>query len=397
MVASVPEQLLLGLYLGVLTGILPGVVAWTLGFIFKYFTRVTIPALGVMAVAVALAGVQGGLLGLLDVEGVTQVVAVLVVMMISMYCHSRGDKMGAEFPHRVTLQGIRDRTLSADVVKRVGKFGQVRLEVDDVVEMEGYAPLSDETKRRIEEGDWTFPAHLSVAELESRLAATLVDDFDLSDVSVSVDDQGRARVIAAPAVGGLSRRVPRGKRAVSFDTLVPSGVGIGDEVDVDLGDTAVRGTVVSARSGKTDEERTETPADIPTENDEPAVRSAPTTTGGEGRVTVALGRSEADAVLEGDPRRVLVLSRGNRREYELISLLRSAGKVFDRIEVGDVDEGSTVGGIDVRGTYGVVVLAVRHDGSRTLAPRGDEPVRKGDSLFVVGARSDIESFREAVV
>jgi hypothetical protein len=392
---SLPEQLFLGVYLGVLTGILPGVVAWALGFIFKYFTRVTIPALGVMAVAVALAGVQGGLLGLLDVEGVTQVVAVLVVMMIAMYCHSRGDRMGAEFPHRVTLRGIKDRTLSADVVKRVGKFGQVRLEVDEVVEMEGYAPVSDDTKRRIEEGDWTFPAHLSVAELESRLAATLVDEFDLADVSVTLDEQGRARIVAAPQVGGLSRRVPRDGRAVSLDVLVPSGVALGDEVDVDVGEKTVRGTVVSARSGGKDGDD-DPKKDLQPSEDAPEVRSAPTTTGGEGRLTVAVGGADVNAVLDGEPRRVLVRSRGSRREYELISLLRSAGKVFDTVEVRNVEEGATVGSIDVRGTYGVVVLAIRRDGSRTLAPRGDDGVREGDSLFVVGERSDIEVFKGAV-
>jgi hypothetical protein len=396
MVASLPEQFLLGLYLGVLTGILPGVVSWTLGFVFKYFTRVTIPALGVMAVAVALAGVQGGLLGLLDVEGVTSVTAVLVVMMVSMYCHSRGDKMGAEFPHRVTLRGLKDRTLSADVVERVGRFGQVRIEVVEVVEMEGYAPVSDETKRGIEEGDWAFPAHLSVSELESRLASKLVDEFDLSDVSVSVDDEGYARVVAAPPVGGLSRRVPRGKRAVSIDALVPSGVALGDEVEIDLGETSVRGTVVSARSGAEDGNGAGSPTETVEDGAKPAVRSAPTTTGGEGRVTVAVDRSAAETVLGGDPRRVLVRSRGNRREYELVSLLRSAGKVFDTVEVGGVDEGATIGGVDVRGKYGVIVLAVRRDGSRSLAPRGDEPIRSGDSLFVVGDRSDVDALREAV-
>jgi len=44
---TVLQQFLLGVYLGVVTGILPGVVAWSLAFIFKYFTRVTVPALGV--------------------------------------------------------------------------------------------------------------------------------------------------------------------------------------------------------------------------------------------------------------------------------------------------------------------------------------------------------------
>jgi hypothetical protein len=394
---SLPEQLFLGVYLGVLTGILPGVVAWALGFIFKYFTRVTIPALGVMAVAVALAGVQGGLLGLLDVEGVTQVVAVLVVMMIAMYCHSRGDRMGAEFPHRVTLRGIKDRTLSADIVKRVGKFGQVRLEVDEIVEMEGYAPVSDDTKRRIEEGDWTFPAHLSVAELESRLAATLVDEFDLADVSVTLDEQGRARIVAAPQVGGLSRRVPRDGRAVSLDVLVPSGVALGDEVDVDVGEKTVRGTVVSARSGGKDGDD-DPKKDLQPSEDAPAVRSAPTTTGGEGRLTVAVDRSDVDRLLAADRARVLVQSRGRRREFELLSLLRRAGKRFRRVSVGEESDlaGSTLGGARLREAYDVVVLAVRSEGVWAIAPGGSTRLAPGTEVLVVGGRSQIDRFAEAV-
>ncbi|MFP4632602.1 MAG: hypothetical protein ACLFMT_04090 [Halobacteriales archaeon] len=60
---SLAEQLFLGVYLGVVTGLLPGVVAWALAFVFKYFTDVTLPALGVMVLAVALAGVPVSALG----------------------------------------------------------------------------------------------------------------------------------------------------------------------------------------------------------------------------------------------------------------------------------------------------------------------------------------------
>ncbi len=393
---SLLEQFLLGLYLGIVTGILPGLVAWTLGFVFRYFTRVTVPALGVMVLAVALAGVQGGLLGLLDVEGITSVVALLVVMMVSMYCHSQGDKMGAEFPRRVSLRSIRERTLSSDVIDRVGRFGQVRVSVvGEVVEMEGYAPLSNGIKTRIKEGDWTFPANLSLDEIERRFAEALVDEFGLADVSVSVDPDGNARVVAAPPMGGLSKRVPRGKRAVSVDVLVPTGVAIGDEVDVDLGDSTVRGKVVSARSGKDETQKTAEMPEVDAAVSEVS-RGASKTTGGDGRITVAVDRSDATRILEGEPRRVLVRSRGNRREYELISHLRSAGKVFEKVDIGNVADGTTVGSLDVRGSYGVIVLAIRRGGERVVAPRGDQPIKTGDSLFVVGPRPAVESFAEAV-
>lgn len=401
------QQFLLGIYLGIVTGILPGIVAWTLAFLFRYFTRVTVPALGVMVLAVALAGVQGGLLGLLDVQGVTAVVALLVVMMISMYCHSQGDKMGAEFPHRVTLKTLKNRTLPADVIEKVGRFGQVRINVvGEVVEMEGYAPVSEETKSLIKNGEWTFPADLSVTELENRMAEKLVEEFDLSDVSVSIDDEGNATVIAAPSMAGLSKRVPSGKRAVSFGTLVPTGLARGDQVAVEMEGSTFEGTVVSAKSGKggeKDDAKTETETtgaetdggvdDV--EKTESSLR-APSTTGGEGRVTVAVDRSAANEILEGEPEKMLVKSRGTRREYELVSVLKSAGKQFREVGVSSVGEEETLGSMNVREGFGVIVLAIKRGQERILAPRGGEPLRMGDSLFVVGNRSEIDAFEEAL-
>lgn len=400
------EQFLLGLYLGVVTGILPGVVAWTLGFIFKYFTRVTIPALGVTVVAVGLAGVQGGLLGLLDVQGVTAVVALLVVTMISIYCHSQGDKMGAEFPHRVTLKTLKDRTLPKDVIEKVGRFGQVRIKVvGEVIEMEGYAPISEETKRLIKNGEWTFPADLSVSELENRMAERLVEEFELSDVSVSIDTEGNATVIAAPSMAGLSKRVPSGKRAVSFETLVPTGLARGDKVTVEMDGSKFEGTVVSAMSKKPDEgdgaeknpgtERAETDGGIDESENVESPR-APSTTGGEGRVTVAVDRTTANELLLGEPERMFVNSRGTRREYELVSVLKSAGKQFRKVGVASVGEDETIGSLGVRENFGVIVLAVKRGQERILAPRGDEPVVSGDDLFVVGNRTEIDAFEEVL-
>lgn len=101
--ASLPAQVLVGLYLGVLTAVVPALVTWSLGFTFKYFTGVTIPGFGVLVLGVAIAGVQGGLLGLVDAQIInspTALVSALVVMMVTLYAHSQGDKMGAEFPRR---------------------------------------------------------------------------------------------------------------------------------------------------------------------------------------------------------------------------------------------------------------------------------------------------------
>jgi hypothetical protein len=65
--ASIPlTEVLVGVYLGLLAGIFPSFIAFSIGFGFKYFTNVTVPGLGVVVLGGALAGVSGGLMGLMD-------------------------------------------------------------------------------------------------------------------------------------------------------------------------------------------------------------------------------------------------------------------------------------------------------------------------------------------
>ena len=429
--ASIPVEILFGIYLGILTGIVPGLVAWALGFVFKYFTGVTIPGFGVVALAVALAGVNGGLLALADptitqsANAVTITTAILVVLMISLYAHNRGDQMGATFPKRLSLRQLRERTLAADVRGTLSGRDEARIRVvGEVADMEGYPPLSDEMRGEIRNSEWTFPADLRISELETRLAERLKTEYDLGDAAVTVDERGRASVVAAPPFSGLSKRVPDGKRAVSVNALVPTGVARNDEVTLITADAQVRGTVVSAQTRKAisdaglDHERsgaaTETGnsddagdggADTDDSDDESAAEGgvpqavrAPTTTGGEGRITVAVTRTDAEPLLRADRARIVVESRGVRREYELVSLLRRAGRRFQRISVGAGSplDGATVGTAHVRDSYGVVLMAVRGSSGWAVAPSGRTSLSAGDEVFAVGTRQQLDAFREAV-
>jgi hypothetical protein len=426
---SLPVEILFGIYLGIITGIVPALVAGVLGFVFKYVTDVTIPGLGVVVLALAIAGINGGLLALND-ETIRSserapaiLTAIIIVLMISLYAHAQGDKLGASVPKRISLQQLRNRTLSTDVVELVGGRGRVTVEIaGEVGDMEGYPPLPPETRRAVVEGEWTFPADLPLVELEDRLAERLRTELDLADVAVRIDEQARATVAAAPPIGALSKRVPAGKRAVSFPALVPTGIARGDVIRVLTPDLTATGTVLAARSSGNvesvpnagDETPTGTassdtpPTDGPpddgaartdggSEASEPLPPStAPTTTGGEGRVTVAVDRSEAAALLRADRGRNLVLSRGTRREYELTTLLRRAGKRFRKVSVaadGPLD-GHTIGEVGVREAYGVAVLAARHE-SWTIAPGGSQLLSAGDDLFVVGSRDALDRFAEA--
>ncbi|MDV7349094.1 TrkA C-terminal domain-containing protein [Halorubrum distributum] len=415
---SLPVEIVFGVYLGVITGIVPALVAGTLGFVFKYVTDVTIPGLGVVVLSLAIAGVNGGLLALND-ETIRSserapaiLTAIVVVLMLSMYAHAQGDRLGASVPKRISLRQLRDRTLSTDVIELVGGRGRVSVEVaGEVNDMEGYPPLPADTRRAILDGDWTFPADLPLAELEDRFAERLQTELDLADVAVRIDERARATVAAAPPTGALSKRVPAGKRAVSVSALVPTGIARGDVVRVITPDLDAEGAVIAARSSGKPEPGAAAAAkpapagddpdpdeDARTDGGEetvaaPPAATAPTTTGGEGRVTLALDRSEATALLRADRGRVLVLSRGTRREYELTALLRRAGKRFRRVSVvaGGPLDGHTIGEAEVREAYDVAVLAARHE-SWTIAPDGSQSLSAGDDLFVVGSRDALDRF-----
>jgi hypothetical protein len=400
---ALPIDVLVGIYLGLLSGIIPALVAFGLGFLFKYVTGVTIPGIGVIVVALAVAGVNGGLLALTDravVESANApvlVTALVVVLMLALFAHNRGDALGATLPKRITLRGLRDRTLSADVIEFVGGRGQARIEVvGEVTDVEGMPPLPEEVRAAIRGSEWLFAADLSIAELETQLAERLRAAHDLSEVDVAIDTEGRATVSAAPAVADVSKRVERGRRAVSVDGLVPTGIARGDVVTVRAGETAVTGTVVSAVSGRAadaavpDGGTDEAPVAAPT------TAPAPTTTGGHGRVTVSVepaSLQDAMRVREGAAT-VVVEPRGIRREYELLSLLRRSGHRFEKRQVAaETPLATTVAAL--RDDHAVAVVARRGRDGLVLSPPGETRLEPGDEVYLVGTRAALTALAEA--
>ena len=407
---ALPFDILLGIYLGVLTGIIPALIAGTLGFLFKYFTNVSIPGLGVVVLALAIAGVNGGLMALNDENihasenAVALLTAIIVVLMLALYAHSQGDKLGGDAPRRLSFRKLRDRTLNTDVIELVGGRNQVRISVTgEVGDIEGYPPLTADLRTEIKEGSWTFPADLPVAELETRFVDRLQSELDLADVTVSLDEQARATVSAAPPMGSTSKRIERGKRAVSVSALLPSGMTRGESVRIVTPTDTVTGTLIAAKSGEkpTDDAKPTVATDGGGDEEGDALPKPPmasTTTGGEGRITVAVDRASAKTLLAAAETKVVVLSRGTRREFELVSLLRRSGIRFEKLLVkqGGPLDGHTIGEINVRDSYNVLILAAKHE-QWQVAPRGGQPLSAGDKLYVVGSREALIAFQEVAV
>lgn len=409
---SLLVQVLYGVYLGILTGIIPAVIAWVFGFSFKYITDVTVPGFAVVVLGVAIAGVNGGILALNDPtitdapNSLALTVALLVVLLLSFYAHAKGDEMGAVFPRRLSLTAIRKRTLSTDVIELVGGRGQVQITVaGEVGDLEGYPPLPPTLRAEMSADSWTFPSDLPISEIENRLADSLRTEYDLTAVSVHINGQARASIEAAPPQAGVSKLVSRGKRGVSIDALLPTGIARGDVVtllpvngDENSEPSLLEGVVLSAHTygdGKTADE-TAIEGDSP---DSSVPRKAPTTDGGEGRLTIAVDRRDAKQLLRIERARPLVQPRGTRREFEFLSLLGRTGKHITRYELDQTSPitNMTLGSIQLGGTYGVLVLAIRTGGSWTVAPNSDTQLQSGDSLIISGGWDDIERFEEAAI
>ncbi|MDZ7849752.1 MAG: TrkA C-terminal domain-containing protein [Halodesulfurarchaeum sp.] len=402
MVAVQVSQILLGVYVGLLASLFPAFIAFAIGFGFKYFTNVTVPALGVVVLSGALAGVSGGLMGFVDPQlanSWTGITATAVILMASLWAHSQGDKLAVATPRGLTLKTLRESRLSVDLVERIDIFGQVHIRpLGGIQDIEGYPPLSEDLRERVHAGSWKFPADLSRGELESKLEERLLADFELAEVAVSIDERGRAEIAAAPTAAGLSRRVPPGKRAVTVQTLLPTGVARGDVVSLELPDGTVSGPVVSARTASVAERDAEpvSPIDQVEGPAEPIDPPASTTAGGEGQVTVVCSPEDAERVLRTEFAPLIVHSRGTQREYEAIALLRNDGNRFRRLDLDSESElvGQSIGGARVRDRYGVAILAVRRGSERLIAPGGTTELRAGDSLIVVGRPSQIRAFEE---
>jgi hypothetical protein len=409
--ASLPADVLLGLYLGVLAGIVPALLVWAASFGFTYREGLSLPQTYASALGVALAGIFGLLLATLghgvaaSAGPVRLLVATVIVAGLAAYAHSKGDRMAAEFPRRLSLGGFGQETVTHDRADLVEDGTAVHVQVvGEVSDMDGYPALSEQLRARLRNAEMELPADLRLGELETRFEQRLETVYDLASVEADIDETGRARLAAAPPFSGLSKRVGGGRHAVSVSGLVPTGIARGDEVTVITPDAQVRGTVVSA-STDADEVEGARPAIEPNSTDSAATEDeeygpvrTPTTDGGEGQVTVAVTRTDVAPLLRAPEAKIVVESRDIDREYEVVSMLRRAGHHIQRVPVraGSRLDGATLGTTDLREREDVAVLAVRKEAGWQIAPAGETTLWAGDELFAAGTRDNLDSFASTV-
>lgn len=169
-----------------------------------------------------------------------------------------------------------------------------------------------------------------------------------------------------------------------------------------LAEEVIDGTVVSAQSGAASQPPPNPPLEsdggTPAAEPPPPQPRAPVTTGGNGRITIAVAPADASTLLGRKRAHVVVRSRGTRREFELLALLRRVGNRFRRFTLGSTSQldGESLGDAKLRESHDVVVLAVRSTDRWRIAPDARTELAAGDELIVVGARDHLDRFAEVV-
>ena len=118
------------------------------------------------------------------------------------------------------------------IVRATGRFITVRLP-ETVHDIDGYDPVSDETKAAL--GGLTLDFHrgLTVAELEEAVVLRLTERFDVGYVDIDLDADG---TVSYAAVGqrpaGLGHTIPPNSAAVAVRGDPPLGASAGDTVEI---------------------------------------------------------------------------------------------------------------------------------------------------------------------
>lgn len=404
--ASLPVEILLGISLGLLIGVVPVLVIGAASFTLEYVADRALSPAVVVALAVALGGVQASIVDVVGpADGGAQsavaaalprlVVATVVVALVSLYANSQAAALASRLPRDVSQPTSRERPLSVDALDAVDGMGQVTIRsAGEVRNLNERTPLSPALRTALEDGRWRLPADAPLVELESRLEDRLRTDFDLAAVSVSIDARGRATIAASPPSKSLARRLSDGWRALSVTTLLPSGLAPDDEVAVSTGDGTTTGVVLGTTDGVPSQDGTEGGPDDGDLDGESTAGSAVTeATGGRGRVTVAVPTVEAGDLLETDAATIAARPRGTSHEFEAFSLLERAGQSVRKVQVGDGTP-DVVASLDDE----IEVLAVRESeqaestgGTWTFDP--PESLAAADAAYVIGDGHALEGLQ----
>jgi K+/H+ antiporter YhaU regulatory subunit KhtT len=239
-------------------------------------------------------------------------------------------------------------------VRVVGRVSAVTLP-DEVHDMEGYDPVSEETKAAVAGRTHLFPRGLTPVERRDRLVTRLKTDHDVGHVDVEMDDGTVTFLALGSRAAGVGPTLAPGTAAVALRADPAGGASPGD--------------IVQVWRTNPEPERVVT-AELRAVDDDVA--------------TVALDEAEATRLDPAAPYRLITLPAEPRAERAFAAALRGADETMGAVEVA---EGS--GLVDASlADLDCTVVAVRPRGGPVEAvPARSRTIAAGDTVYVV-ARPD---------
>ena len=291
-----------------------------------------------------------------------------ITAVLGVYGHGLGDRIAGDVPAADDSRTRGWRVLSPATVASADERGRVSIDVTGAPAGGNSGPaLPTATWDAIESRTWQLPADLPIETLEERLAARIRTTFGVDVESVSIDEHGRASVLASPASRALATELADGERAVTVETLVPAELEPDDRVTLALGEQSVDGRVLAVTAdrnwpgGQSRRDRPTDRADSVSRQHETVPRTAASDRPNAGEachVTVAVEAGAVSPVLTATAVALLVKPAGGNHARGAFRQLRRRNLALRRVTIDDGEHASLSEHADA-----LTTLAVRPPGA----------------------------------
>ena len=247
------------------------------------------------------------------------------------------------------------------IVRATGRFITVTLptEIDDI---DGYDPVTPETKEAIAGRSFDFPRGLTLSELEEQLTIRLTEKHDIGYVDVDLNDAGEVTYLAVgQGPAGLGETLAPGMAAVAIRADPAFSASPGDMIEI-------------WRGG-------EEPVSLGMAELRAAI---------EDTATIACDRAIAQEIDPTATYRIMTHTAGANVDREFVTLLRHSAETMSVLAVNAETPliGTPVGSLDV------VVLAIKRGGQVETIPGRDYQIEAGDRLYLLGRPDRIRQIED---
>ncbi|WP_276252633.1 potassium transporter TrkA [Halomontanus rarus] len=325
----------------------------------------------------------------------------VVTFVVSAIAADAGRRLGDYFARDVfAVTAPRSIDEMTQFVRAAGRVITVELP-ETIEDVDGYDPVTEETKADLAGTTLLFPRRLTVEDLHSRLVTRLERDSGVGHVDVELSVDGTVEYLAVGSrPAGLGPTLAPGNVAVAIRADPAADASSGDAVEVWRTGSAVRpdgdggggGSGGGESKGKGEGvgvgrdvntgSRPET-APAPTGTNTPAptrVTAAELRATTEDVATISLAADDAAEIDPDAEYRLVTLPGTPDAGRELVSLLRAVDETVTTMTASESDGlvGQTVGSLPV------AVLALERGGTAIGLPDDAEPIAEGDVVYLLG-------------